>query len=207
MNNRKLASFSILVDDINSAIEEKASLFSKAPKAETVTATNAVKKTAKKERNEAGKNALALIFEYDKCNEFAKVIMDNACLHISVEKSGIRFLEDEWNRPRRNYDALKYDEIAIEATKEFLEYCRRDKNKKERYKFIFWALMILTVDDQDAEDHISYICDLAKRLYITDNEFEDIIQIIRTIYHKNEKEYKFKSEIVPLIFTPALNLY
>ena len=44
--------------------------------------------------------------------------------------------------------------------------------------------MILTVDKTDAEDHLALICDFAKMLRITEDEFEDIIQTIKSFTMK-----------------------
>lgn len=88
-----------------------------------------------------------------------------------------------------------------------MQLCRRFENQKEGYKFIFWALMVLTVDQSDAEEHLSLICDLANMLHITDDEFEDIIQVVKTVCNGSMSEYIFKSEKVSEIFSDVLSKY
>ena len=43
-----------------------------------------------------------------------------------------------------------------------MQMCRNTENATEGYKFIFWALMILTVDKEDAENHLALICGFCK---------------------------------------------
>lgn len=90
--------------------------------------------------------------------------------------------------------------IAIEASKLFIQLCRAKNNKAEGYKFIFWSLMILTVDKNNSVEYLSIICDFAKMLQITAEEFEDIIYEVKYAYNQENKEYEFKSESVQYIF-------
>lgn len=150
--------------------------------------------------------ALALIYDYEKCNEYAKVIMDNSTLQFT---SVIGFLRDRniWKRDYPTYDEFKDPKIRIAASKKLVQLCRDSENTDERYKFIFWALMILTVDKTDAEEHLALICDFAKMFGITEDEFEDIIQCIKIVYNEVTTEYVFKSETVRSTFGSLCDLY
>ena len=62
-------------------------------------------------------------------------------------------------------------------------------------------------DIEDAEEHLAIICDFAKMLRITEDEFEDIIQVIKIIYNEVTNEYVFKSENIKNTLGPLVNLY
>lgn len=197
----RLVKYEILVEDINSKLEEKSSNFTKAIQTTFFDALKADRDVMASEETEntenTGNTALALIFDYEKCNEYAKVIMNKSVLNLSSSKSA---LKDRWKDDYPTYSSLVDIKNRIIASKEFVRLCQDLGNKKEGYKFIFWALLILTVDKSDADEHLSLICDFASMLRITDNEFEDIIQVVKFIYNEESLDYVFKSEEVPLIF-------
>lgn len=148
-----------------------------------------------------GNTALALIYDYDKCNEYAKVIMDVSTLVFDEDGT------DLWKKDYSTYEELEDERKRIIASKELVRLCRKKIYATEGYKFIFWALMILTVDKTDAEEHLALICDFAKMLRITEDEFEDIIQTIKIVYNELTTEYVFKSENIPSIFGSLFNMY
>lgn len=149
-----------------------------------------------------GKNtALALIYDYETCNEYAKIIMDKSIVYIYES-------DYSWRDKYPTYDSFGSIKGKIGAAKEFVQFCRRlDQYTVEGYKFIFWALMVLTVEQSDAEKHLSLICDLANMLDITDDEFEDIIQVVKTVCNGSVSEYKFKSKVVSRLFDGVLSQY
>ena len=186
MNEVRIAKFMILIDDINNCLDCKMNsllFFSD---------------------NRAG-DALRLIFIYDECNEYAKSIIKNAKLKLVFDKindsSSWRFhcagfTTNEYNMPDK-----------IDGSQEFIKPCREKRNKNEGYKFIFWSLMVLTVDKNKADEYLSLICDFTKMLRITEDEFEDIIHVIKVIYNESDKDYSFKSETIPSVFSDVLNMY
>lgn len=96
----------------------------------------------------------------------------------------------------------------ISVSKEFIKICREeDYDTQASYRFIFWALLVLTVDKNKAQEYLSLICDFAKMLKITNDEFEDIIHVIKCVYNVEDKNYAFKTETIPNIFDGVLNLY
>ena len=161
-------------------------------------------KEIEKKYSSIGNTALALIYDYEKCNEYAKVIMDNSTLLFPWSAIGY---DDSWKRDYPTYDEFKDPKRRIEASKELVQLCRDSENTGEGYKFIFWALMILTVEKTDAEEHLALICDFAKMLRITEDEFEDIIQCIKIVYNEVTTEYVFKSETVRSTFGSLCDLY
>lgn len=131
---------------------------------------------------------LALIYDYQKCNPYARVIMRITQFSFTMSK--------RWKG--KYYDMFKGAEKNVATSEKFVYLCRAE-NILEKYTFIFWALLILTVDKTDAEKHLSLICDYAKMLNITADEFEDIIHIVKIIYNQ-DKPQDFKSETIPKAF-------
>lgn len=145
---------------------------------------------------------LAMIFDYDKLNDYGKIIMENSALLITSGENTLKYTDI-----KEDIKEFKNQKLCIDRAKEFIKYCRMDENKQEGYKFVFWSLMVLTVDKTDAEENLSLICDFSKMLNITDAEMEDIIHVIKIVYNEVEKEYQFKTETIPNIFGKLFNLY
>lgn len=146
--------------------------------------------------------ALALIFDYDRCNEYAKKIFENSNLEITTNISkpkkqgvfGAGFVR--WDEQYNEIKLFNDIKTKIEAAKSFIKWCvteeqmiylYKDNNKEESYRFIFWSLFILTVDKTNAEEYLSTICDFAKMLKITNEEFKSIIDLIKCIYNRKGK--------------------
>lgn len=182
MNELRLAKYETLIEDINKKISKFSWTFAK----------NFVNV------------ALALIFDYESCNEYAKKIIEKSELYISSTK---KLPTLPWQEQYPNIASLGDAKTKINAAKLLVQYCRDPQNASERYKFIFWSLMILTVDKNNAEEHLSLICDFAKMLRITNEEFEDIIYAIKCVYNEADKEYTFKSETIPEVLGGIRNLY
>lgn len=200
MDDVRLANFIILVKNINKAIgqgvvfadeinEDMRDIIGTTEDEETDSPfTRDFHETAREMRRDltwGGGSATPLqrIYNYDECNIYAKTIME-------ISKYSFDNLN---NAAGGLFDA---DEGNL---REFVQFCRKSENVIDGYKFIFWALMILTVDKRDAEKRLSLICDYTKMLNITDDEFEDIIRIIKFIYNQ-DKLKKFKSETIPIVF-------
>lgn len=191
MSNMRMAKYETMIEDINSNIRK------------TRYRSNCLEKT-KMKCSSIGNTALALIYDYEKCNEYAKVIMDKSTLLFPY---CLDIYTDEWKTAYPTYDEFKDPKRRIEASKKLVQLCRDNENDTEGYKFIFWALMILTVEKTDAEEHLALICDFAKMLRITEDEFEDIIQSIKIVYNEGTTEYEFKSDDVQSIFERLFNMY
>lgn len=213
MSNMRIVKYETMIEDINTSIaKEERNVVSNVFRA----LNNAISQIECEVVSEVASNVacaidrwkrntpLALIYDYDKCNEYAKVIMNKSELVLNKsDNSGL----DCWRNDYPTSEKFEDGKRRIEASKRFIQLCRNTINATEGYKFIFWALMILTVDKTDAEEHLALICDFAKMLRITDDEFEDIIQIIKIIYNEVTSEYLFKSENIPSVFGSLLNIY
>lgn len=173
MNEMKLLKFATMIEDLDRQI-------SSYPK------------------NKGMNIALGLIFDYNKCNEYAKKIIENSNLFIRHRRN--YWAENIWEEQYSDIKLFSDMKTKIEASKSFIQQCRAEHNIEEGYKFIFWSLMILAVDKNNSVEYLSTICNFAKMLRITAEEFEDIIYEVKCAYKKESKEYEFKSESVPRIF-------
>lgn len=153
--------------------------------------------------------ALRLIFDYDECNEYARIIIDKSSLFLK-EDIGWSYCYrclDEWDMFVSLSKAECDIKTRISASKLFVKLCREKDVDQASYGFIFWALLVLTVDKNKAQEYLSLICDFAKMLKITNDEFEDIIHVIKCVYNVDDKNYAFKTETIPKNFDGVLNLY
>lgn len=190
MSDMRMAKYETFIEDINSKIQHNIKFM------------NIL--TFAKQVYSVSNTALALIYDYDKCNDYAKVIMDKSNLYLYTLND---ILTNVWGKEYPTYNEFKDAKRRIEASKKLVQLCRNTENIEEGYKFVFWALMVLTVDKTDAEEHLALICDFAKMLKITEDEFEDIIQTIKIVYNEVATEYVFKSESVPSILGSLFNMY
>ena len=104
---------------------------------------------------------LELIYDYYRLNAYGKVILDK----ISSNKS---------NGP---VDLSTEERLKMGFL--FKERCR--KGECDKYSFIFWALIVLTVDDTDKEERLSQICDFSRFLEINEEEMMNITRLICAI--------------------------
>lgn len=132
---------------------------------------------------------LATIYDYNKLNEYGKVIMDQV--------SG----EGKYKRYYQRYENIEYRLDQVDWTISTIH--SGVDNFYRGYIFIFWALMILAVDDADKEEHLSLICDFAKMLGINDTEMMNMVQIVRLVFNK-ETEGFLASIIVSTCFERLL---
>ncbi len=141
---------------------------------------------------------LEIIFHYDACNKYAKKIIENTDIVLSSELS-------KSHNPWIVFgDVIEMPKDKIAAAKLFIKYCKDEQNINEGYKFIFWSLMILAVDKYNAEKYLSAICDFAVMLEISEEEFEDIIHVVKGIFEEDNM-YHYKTERVISIFANIIN--
>ena len=143
---------------------------------------------------------LSLVFDYEKCNDYAKIIMDHSRFYVCPYlwwHYSFGECKDYLNNPK--------DKIA--TAKKLLTDLNENSSSREDAKlyFIFWNLMILTVDKSDAEEHLTLICDFAQSLHISDEEFGDIIQVIKMVYNRSGDRSILKSENVEKEFSSLLD--
>lgn len=144
--------------------------------------------------NEGRHSVLSLVYDSETCNDYAKSIMRKAAFPILLTDDAFK---DVFPDGGSAADSGQEDIAA----KRFIEYCREPEHRGMGYEFLFWALMVLTVDESDAERHLDRICSFAKMLCVTDDAFEDIIQLVKATYMESAPDYEFKSEEIPEIFS------
>lgn len=168
-----------------------------------------ISKTFRKNFHQHPNLALKLIFDYDECNEYARIIIDKSSLFIKEDKGCCYCYRclDEWDMFVSLSKAECDTKTRISASKLFVKLCREKDVDQASYRFIFWALLVLTVDKNNAQEYLSLICDFAKMLEITNDEFEDIIHVIKCVYNVDDKNYTFKTRRIPEVFDGVLNLY
>lgn len=132
---------------------------------------------------------LAFIYDYDELNDYGKVIVRQNYKDIDF----LQELSEDWE--------LKKDEIMG-----LINACKRVGVEKS-YSFIFWAIMILTVDNTKKEAHLSLICDFAKILGVSDEEMLDIMKVIKMVYQEAEDRIEFLTESIPRKFSNVLVEY
>lgn len=146
--------------------------------------------------------SLLFIFDYDKSNKFAQIIMERCPIktHWSVV---------QWRENAREDNVYTYSDVkdSIDKIKKFVNNCKEDAYDFERYTFIFWSLMILAVDKTEEDKHISLICNFAKMFDITDKEIQDMIHIVKLIFNKVDSDYEFQSDTIVEIFGKVLTKY
>lgn len=154
---------------------------------------------------------LAIIFDYNKLNDYGKVIMDQVCM---LDQDEFSDQGDAVKSIRIFVERCKDMEYRMKAAKGLVgmlnKQCREfDFELRGRYEgllFIFWSLMILAVDETDKEDYLSLICDFAEMLKIRDVEMMDLVQIIRAICHM-EGNKNIKTKSVEALFRNVIERY
>lgn len=107
---------------------------------------------------------LGLVYDYDQLNTYGKIIMDKICPKRCGRKGGL-------SREER-----------IRETLLFKEKCKRGEGDK--YSFIFWALMVFTVDKAEKEQRLSRICDFSLFLGLPEAEMMNIVKLAQLVSRK-----------------------
>lgn len=184
MKDIKLAMYETLISNINMAIEKTCSNKTDNDIYSGILWWGTSHSVSRKVSNDL---VLELIYDSSKCNDYARTILNRAEFYI--EKT------EKWDLSGyKSKDGKILDSIY------FIQLCKMPENITEGYKFIFWALMILTVEKTDIEEHLSLICEYAKLLGITVIEFEDILQTVKHAYKGDNIKPIYKTQKMEKIF-------
>ena len=151
------------------------------------------------------KEDLRVIFPMTETNEYARIIMSNAVV-FAARYSGYSKIKDNgeyafsWGF-RERLIKRQGDHIAELYG---IDFSNRNFNLAG-YMFIFWALMILTVDDSQ-NDKLSVICELASMMHLYGEEMREIVKIIRLIYGEEIND-PIISRYVKAVFVLILKEY
>lgn len=105
---------------------------------------------------------LGLIYDSRRLNSYGKIIIDKVGADMYVPSVSLNMEEQ------------------LKMALAFKEKCQQ--GMCDKYAFIFWALMVLTVDDTDKEKNLSQISDFSRFLEISKEEMENIVRLIRIVY-------------------------
>ena len=126
---------------------------------------------------------LKTIFDYEKANKPARQIIDSKRYYITKLYYGDIMDFDEFPTENLlaaiNEEQLKNEDTKLSLLSGYLNACRKSSAKGEKYDFVLIALMVLTVDKTNYENYLTVICDCARALGVNDNEFEDILKLIK----------------------------
>lgn len=131
---------------------------------------------------------LDYFFEPQKFNPYAKIIYDKSLYALSLDFS----YEDNFEYSNQ-VELFDSDEIRnnfrskIRAMKTFCKYYDFDEHYEKLYALLFWAFMILTVDDSQKEEALAKISDfltlLKERKKLNIPYF---IYVIKYLYHYDD---------------------
>lgn len=148
---------------------------------------------------------LAAIYDYDKLNDYGKTIIEQVSEMTEKDKCEDGTAFSYKIKSVKNCQDMEYRMKVATAIVVYLNERIKTFTWYKLY-FIFWALMVLTVDDANKEEHLSLICDFAKMLKVSDTEITDMVQIIQAIYNI-EGNYKIQTEEVALRFREVMEKY
>ncbi len=117
-----------------------------------------VKKNFAEESNDID---LRLIYDSSQLNAYGKMILNKVSTSLCDWTKDLSDAEKE-------KEALRFKEIC-------------NTREGDKYSFVFWALMVLTVDDTDKERHLAQICALGNWLGINNEEMTHIARLVRRI--------------------------
>lgn len=152
--------------------------------------------------NRSKRKCLPLIFNCEDFNDYAKVIYDNSAIEISFSDDS-----EQSNFGKRFPSAEKFDDgkQKIDAGTALVRKLNSPQ-KEEAYKFIFWSLMVLAVDDKNKDEYLSLICDYARMFKISDDEMKDMVNVIKYIF-QDKTAQPIKTGNVLSIFGTVLQMY
>ncbi|MFI3211933.1 MAG: hypothetical protein R3Y24_01185 [Eubacteriales bacterium] len=79
---------------------------------------------------------LAMIFDYEKLNDYGKEIMKYSHLHMEARS----LKEDFWFRVYPNMNDFKNKEYKIQAAKLLKNLCKQEENSQTAHKFLLWTI-------------------------------------------------------------------
>ena len=127
-------------------------------------------------------------------NPYIKSIIENSSLS----------RVNEWNIKYKQYN-FNDRHLRMDAAKELIQYCRQ--NKEDAYCYVFWLLLVVAIDKFDFDKRLSFICDISQLVRIKEDEFEDLIHVVKYVCMVPDEGYEYKTETVKKLFSGVLELY
>lgn len=132
-------------------------------------------------------NPLKLVFDAEDVNEVARYAILNAMM-----------TDDEEEILYSGYDSSdliieNINNTGIKGIKELIKECRRKPEVK--YRFIFWSIFIIAIDENAYNEKLSDISDIAYLIGFTEEMLKDWITALKLILEgKGFKNYLYSSK-------------
>lgn len=189
--------FGALVEDVRGRIERKFDTFND----KSMTSLGRYKKYNQMHQSEKsilnrGKFniALALLFDYDELNDYAKIIVDKTQAFFLKNK------EDNYKLDKKltigKYEIPEtFDEYKRKGfIEELLLLKENEHNEPEFFRLIFWALMIMTVDKKTAAKKLQDICEYSKLFGISEKNMIFMFKTVNVVLG-NKKNQKYDDSV------------
>lgn len=160
---------------------------------------------------------MAAIYDYHKLNDYGKMIMDKVCGMTEADETAV---EEVYSQKMEFLEKCQDMEFRIKFAKALAADLKEQKSGMgpfgrlipgaspytPKLHLLFWALMILAVDDTDKEEHLSRICDLAQMMEVAEAELMDMVNVIKAIFNV-EGDYTFQTFAVSNNFIEVIIKY
>ena len=140
------------------------------------------------------RNPLFLIYEYGNANAYRQAILKEAKIELP-----------EWFKYTEN--DMGDIKIKMRAMREFIEEFRKEENREESWKFIFWSLFAMAVDKSDYDEKAAVVADFACMLKIDENTLQDIISVIKVVCGEENSNVEFKTDEIRNAFANVVLLF
>lgn len=130
---------------------------------------------------------LNLIYDLKKMNEYACIVFlysDTFSEFFAAFTTSYRDFCEWCEKWLYNELSEAPENKKIELTNEFIDIINKyssERSKVFAIYFLFWALFVLAVDDNEKEKHLSEICDYARIFNVTDDEMIGIVNVVKYI--------------------------
>lgn len=151
---------------------------------------------------------LSVIYDYDKLNDYGKAIIDQVSNPDVLEYDGGWDMDKSMQMKAAKGVVKALNERTITNGKKYIpgRIYENIQDKSLKLHFLFWALMVLAVDDTDKEEYLSMICAYAKSLSVSDDEMMDLVRIIRVLYNV-EGDNEIQTDSVASEFEKVIRKY
>ena len=189
--------FGALVEDVRGRIERKFDTFND----KSMTSLGRYKKYNQMHQSEKlilnrGKFniALALLFDYDELNDYAKIIVDKTQAFFLTSGSSDYKLNKRLTIGKYEIPET-FDEYKRKGFIEELVLLKENEhNEPEFFRLIFWALMIMAVDKKTAAKKLQDICEYSKLFGISEKNMIFMFKTVNVVLG-NKKNQKYDDSV------------
>lgn len=136
---------------------------------------------------------LRLVFDYNEMNVYGKIAIDtakfetpdgNSIFGVEGSQSFVKFC-----KLNAMTDEHEQKSERLWIGQGWAEHCTGNKynaNPIDSLMFIFWALLVVAVDQTEKAANLSTICDFAQILQVTDQEVKDLVELVKIAFGQSE---------------------